>query len=179
MNSNRHKLKAITPFDMQTEPTSINAVWQRYLDSLPSGHLHRSLKPDAFAFGGEGPLGDELGALVLSGKKRATTSLPIEFTSLGEALPKVGDVSIILNGKLQPIAIIERTDVKTVPFNLVDNDYAMIEGEGDGSLQYWRESHIDYFGSIRDRFGVTFNENTPVICQQFKILWPLSEPPLA
>ena len=145
--------------------------WNTYLAHLSASHSHHSANPDAFAFGGEGPLGDELAELVLRGKKRATTSLPIEFTSLGESLPKVGDVSIILDGKLNPVAIIERTIVQSIPFELVTGDFALIEGEGDGSLAYWREAHIEYFASVCRKMGGAFDSTTSVLCQQFDVIY--------
>jgi uncharacterized protein YhfF len=76
---------------------------------LPPGHPHRQATPDAFGFGGEPDLADELADLVVAGQKRATTSLAIEFTSLNEPLPSVGTLSIILRGNGVPVAIIERT----------------------------------------------------------------------
>ena len=147
-------------------------VWLEYLSALPEGHRHRSVEPDAFAFGGSGALADELARLVVSGTKQATTSLPVEFTAPGDQLPKAGDVSIILDGAGHPVAIIERLTVRTVPFDSVDAAYAAVEGEGDGSLSYWRKAHVNYFESVCRRLGGTFNAQTPVICQEFKLVWP-------
>lgn len=151
-----------------------NAFWATYLRGLPQTHQHRSIKPDAFAFGGGGALADELAQLVLLGKKRATASLAIEFTSLNEPIPDVGSISIILDGSSKPVAIIERTSVKTVPFNLVDEEFAAMEGEGDGSLAYWRQAHFEYFTDVCERYGAHFDAKTPVLCQTFKLLWPVS-----
>jgi uncharacterized protein YhfF len=128
--------------------------------------------PDSFAFGGSGPLADELAELVLSGRKRATTSLPVEFTAMNESLPNAGDVSIILRGDLEPVAIIERIDVTLIPFMSVDESYAAMEGEGDGSLASWREDHREYFDSVCRRLGGSFDEHTCVLCQTFRVIWP-------
>jgi len=91
---------------------------------LPSGHPHHALTPDAFSFGGGGAIADELAARVHGGTKRATTSLGVEFTELDEPLPVVGSVSIVLTVGLDPVAIIERVDVKTIPFADVGAEYA-------------------------------------------------------
>jgi uncharacterized protein YhfF len=146
-------------------------AWRAYLSVLPSGHPHQVLEPDAFAFGDERELADELAALVITGQKRATTSLAVEFTSLNEALPEVGDVSIIVRGDGLPVAIIERTEVDTKPFDSVDDVFAAIEGEGDGSLAYWRAAHAQYFSAVCARLGGHFNGQTPVICQVFHVVW--------
>ncbi|MBC7957699.1 MAG: ASCH domain-containing protein [Cytophagales bacterium] len=113
---------------------------------------------------------DELADLVLSGTKQATASLAIEFTSLGEALPSVGDVSIILRGDSTPAAIIERVAVEQLPFKQVDAAFAAREGEGDGTLAWWREAHRGYFQRVCQRLGGQFDDNTPVICQSFKLV---------
>ncbi|MGH8688948.1 MAG: ASCH domain-containing protein [Burkholderiales bacterium] len=152
--------------------TSDSVFWDRYVAQLPADHRHRSIKPDAFAFGGSGSLADELAQLVLSGRKRATTSLAVEFTSMNEALPRVGDVSIILDGGHKPVAIIERTAVETLPFESVVASYAAVEGEGDGSLTYWRSAHIEYFEGVCRKLGGSFTSKTPVICQRFRLVWP-------
>ena len=146
------------------------AFWDRYLAALPVAHPHRGVTPDAFGFGDSDALMDELAALVVSGKKRATTSLPIEYTSLGEALPKVGDLSIVLRAGGVPVAIIERIDVQHVRFSDVDAAFAAYEGEGDGSLDSWRADHREYFTSVCNRLGGTFNDDTIVICQKFNVL---------
>jgi uncharacterized protein YhfF len=120
-------------------------------------------------------LADELAFLVLSGKKRATASLAVEFTSLNESLPAEGDLSIILNSAGIPVAIIERTEVSTVAFGEVAASFAVVEGEGDGSLAYWRSAHTRYFTDVCSSLGVVFNEKTPVICQVFRLAWPVAE----
>lgn len=65
---------------MFIDQQACDAFWREYLAHLPDQPRHRA-RPDAFGFGDEPVLADELGELVLSGRKRATTSLPVEFTS--------------------------------------------------------------------------------------------------
>ncbi len=148
------------------------AFWSGFVRSLDAHDPRRDARPDAFGFGGEGPLADELAALVLAGQKRATASLPVEYTSLGEPLPKAGDLSIVLDGSGKPIAIIERTCVDLVPFGSVDAAFAAWEGEGDGSLTAWRKNHTWYFNRVCERLGGSLEETTPVLCQRFRLVWP-------
>ena len=147
------------------------SFWQRYLDSLPAAHPHRDAQPDAFAFGDTAALADELASLVLAGMKRATASLAVEFTSVGDPLPVAGSLSMILRGDKAPVAIIERTEVREVPFREVDQAFASREGEGDGTLAWWQEAHRAYFARVCRSHGKVFDENTPVICQSFRVLW--------
>jgi uncharacterized protein YhfF len=157
---------------MQVDKTKCVSYWAEFVESLAAGDPRRMARPDAFGFGGEGELADELAALVLAGKKRATASLPVEYTALGEALPKAGDMSIILNGTGDPVAIIERTSVDLVEFHAVDAKFAAHEGEGDGSLAYWRQAHTWYFSQVCEKLGGKLEDKTLVLCQRFKVVWP-------
>ena len=157
---------------MPTLNAATAAFWNRYLDSLPAGHPHRRATPDVFSFGDSAALADELAALVLSGRKRATTSLPVEYTSEGQPLPEAGNASIVTRSNAAPAAIIEFVEVRLVPFQDVDAAYAAIEGEGDGSLAHWQAAHRAYFRRVCDRLGGRFEETTPVLCQQFRVVWP-------
>jgi uncharacterized protein YhfF len=157
---------------MPIDEAKCKSYWTGFADSLAADDPRRTARPDAFGFGGEGALADELAALTLAGRKRATASLPVEFTSLGEALPKAGDMSIILDGTGNPVAIIERTSVDLVPFHAVDAAFAAHEGEGDGSLAYWRKAHTWYFGKVCERLGGKIEDKTLVLCQRFKVVWP-------
>jgi len=147
------------------------AFWRRYLDSLPPAHPHRAASPDVFAFGDSAALADELAALVHAGRKRATASLPVEFAALGQPLPEKGDLAIVTRADGVPVAVIEWTEVRHVPFQAVDAEFAADEGEGDGTLEWWRAAHRRYFGRVSRRHGGAFGEATPVICQRFRVVW--------
>ena len=157
---------------MPTDSAACRAFWAQFLRSLAADDPRRDARPDAFGFGGDGALADALAALVLADRKRATASLPVEYTALGEPLPRAGDLSIILDGQGRPVAIIERTSVEQVPFEAVDEAFAAQEGEGDGSLRYWREAHAWYFNRVCARLGGRLEANTPVLCQRFRRVWP-------
>jgi uncharacterized protein YhfF len=157
---------------MATLNAAVAAFWNRYLDALPAGHPHRRATPDVFSFGDTAALADELAALVLSGRKKATTSLPVEYTSESQPLPEAGHVSIVTRSNAAPAAVIEFVEVRVVPFQAVDAAYAAIEGEGDGSLAFWQAAHRAYFRRVCERVGGRFEETTPVLCQQFRVVWP-------
>jgi len=156
---------------MATPSKSAEAFWQRYVATLPAEHPHRQAHPDAFAFGDSAALADELAGLVQIGRKRATASLPVEFTSLGLPLPAAGEVSIVTRGDGTPVAIIELVEVRHIPFRAVDAAFAADEGEGDGTLAWWQAAHQRYFTRVSARLGGSFDEATPVICQRFRLVW--------
>jgi uncharacterized protein YhfF len=138
---------------------------------LPAEHPHRTTRVTAFSFGDSAALADELAALVAAGRKRATASLPIQFDSEGEPLPVAGDVSIVTRSDGTPVAIIETTDVALVAFGAVDAEFAAAEGEGDGSLAFWRAAHTEFFGRVHSRLGGRVDEASLVVCERFRVLY--------
>lgn len=93
---------------------------------------------------------DELFDLVAAGKKRATCSLYYDDKSLS----RVGEINIIYNSKNQQIKI-KITDVRTARFCDIDESWAIKEGEGDLSLEYWRRVHKKFFKNIKPDFKET------------------------
>ncbi|WP_261806694.1 ASCH domain-containing protein [Lapidilactobacillus luobeiensis] len=124
-----------------------------------------------WSFGNSAAMADELLALVLSGEKRATASLYQLYRWTNEPLPQVGDHSIIQDGAQTPSCIIETTAVTVVPFAQVTPEHARLEGEGDLSLEYWREVHWQYFSHEAAAAHHHFGEDDLVVCEEFKVVY--------
>jgi uncharacterized protein YhfF len=124
---------------------------------------------DAWAFGDENSpdLADELAWLVLHGPKRATTCLYEDAVADGE-MPEVGGYNVVLDGAGAPVCIIRTSEIDIVPFGEVDDAYAWDEGEGDRSLAFWRQAHIDFFAEN----GHAIDDDTLVVLERFELLWP-------
>ncbi len=113
----------------------------------------------------------ELGSLVREGPKRATTGLLAEYEEEGEALPEVGEYSVILDGFGEPLCVIRTTGVELRPFGEVDEDFAWTEGEGDRTLEWWRQAHLGFF----ERLGVEIDDGSVMVLERFDLVWPLPE----
>ncbi len=88
---------------------------QAFVNTLPS-----EAQPgpcEAWGFGDSPAMADALGRLVLEGPKRATAGLLESYRHEGEALPRVGQHSIILDGSGAPLCVIETSGVKVKPFH--------------------------------------------------------------
>lgn len=149
-----------------------NDFWQGYLASLPEKQRASMSISGAWAFGRGAEMADELGGLVVSGIKQATASLLWEYEAEGSELPKPGDLSIILDGKNEPLCLIETVEIQVKPFNQVDERFAYDEGEGDRSLKYWRDAHWCFFGVSCQEIGREPSEEMPVVCERFKLVFP-------
>lgn len=115
---------------------------------------------ERFAFGDSPALADELAALVLDGRKRATVMTPDDPNR-----PETGQLSIVLDGAGRPVCVIETTELTERRFDEVDAAFAFEEGEGDRSLVSWRAGHELYFR----RLGV-FAPDMPLLCERFRLV---------
>src|SRR6266545_5035309 len=139
---------------MMTIPPSIQAFWSAFTASI--GHDPSDRFYEAFHFDDNAPSADELAALVLSGKKRATAALVWVHEAEGKPMPQPGALSVVTLFSGEPVCVIETSSFQIVPFCEVDADFAATEGEGDGSLAYWQRVHTDFFGRECQRLGREF-----------------------
>jgi uncharacterized protein YhfF len=131
---------------------------------------------EAWAFGDNPSLADELLSLVLDGKKRGTADLLAEYEHRGEPVPEVGGYSVVLDGRRKPVAIIRTTSVKIKPFTEVTAEFAYSEGEDDRTLDSWRREHRKYFTRVLAARGERFDEASLVVAESFELLHPRNPP---
>ncbi|MFD1318667.1 ASCH domain-containing protein [Loigolactobacillus zhaoyuanensis] len=126
---------------------------------------------DAWSFGANPQMADDLANLVIKRKKTATASNYILYKLTNMPLPQVGEYSIILDGHQQAVAIIRTTAVDLVPFGDVSADHAFAEGEGDRTLAYWRQVHKKFFTEELATTHEPFTEQTLVLLERFMLLY--------
>jgi uncharacterized protein YhfF len=143
----------------------IERFWARFLAATGEADGPH----EAGAFAEEHPeVATALGALVVEGRKRATTSLLAEFEEAGEPLPAVGERSIVLDGRGSPLCVIRTTSVEVRRWADVDAGFAWDEGENDRTLEGWRAAHAWYFASI----GRPVQDETLLVLERFERIWP-------
>ncbi len=153
---------------------AIETFWKTYLQSLPVAQKRPIEMPEAWGFGDSPEMADELGRLVVEGVKTATCSAVWEYEAGDEPQPQVGDLGIVTGGDGEPLCIIETFEVTIRPFNEVDAQFAYEEGEGDRSLAYWRQAHINFFSRFLPNIGREFNETMPLVCERFRVVYPVT-----
>lgn len=149
----------------------IEAFWQTYLDTLPDDSPVRSEEYEAGGFGDSPEMASDLGTLIADGTKTATCSALWEYETEGEPLPRVGEKFIVLDGRGEPLCIIETTEVGVRPYNEVDERFAFEEGEGDRSLQHWREAHWRFFSRTLPSVGKEPTMDMPLVCERFRVIY--------
>lgn len=140
-------------------------MWQQFISTYPE---YENKTYQAWSYGVEA---DELARLTFENIKTATASAFEEYSLENEAIPKEGELNIILDANEEAVCITKTTKVSVVPFSEVSKDHAYKEGEGDRSLQYWRDVHKLFFEHSYREKGLTFHEQIPVVCEEFKIVY--------
>jgi len=154
------------------ENTSIRAMWSDFIKGQDKKPEEMNDTFTSWYFGADQQTADELAELVLTGTKRATTSLYESYIFEKEPIPKVGDYSIITDWEGKAKCIIQTTAINICPFKDVTEAFARREGEGDKSLDYWRDVHRHFFSLECDDMSKTFSEDMLVICEEFEVVYP-------
>ena len=149
----------------------VESYWRSYLESLPADSPVRDEQYVAEGWGDSPEMADELGALIADGTKTATCSALWEYEAEDEPLPQVGLKSVVLDGKGDPLCIVETTEVEVRPYEEVDAGFAYEEGEGDRSLEYWREAHWSFFSRTLPNMGKEPTTDMPLVCERFRIVY--------
>ena len=124
-------------------------------------------------FGDSPELSIELLGLIRAGGKRAGARLLWGHEHDGEPVPSVGDLGIVLDHQHRVAFVTRVTRVEVVTFDDVTAEYAMLEGEGDGSLEHWRRGHWAFFSRECVQIGRVPTLSMPVVCAVFEVLYEL------
>lgn len=121
-------------------------------------------------FGNTPELVRELGELVRAGRKKASAGALWLHEAEGEALPRKGEVQVVIDWDGAPLAVIEITDVRVVAFDQVDEAFAREEGEGDCTLEWWRRAHWEYFTEELPKIARQPSPDMPLVCTTFRLV---------
>ena len=149
--------------------SAIDAFWDSYACTDPNAAARGYC--EAFRFGNTERMANELAALVAQGVKTATSALLWSYQE-GERLLQEGDLSIVTTWDNEPVCIVETTELRIVPFKDVDARFAYDYGEGDRTLEWWREHLWAYYAEECDSLGREPTEEMPLVCERFRVVYP-------
>lgn len=96
--------------------------------------------------------------LVRRGKKQATSYLYEENDLFNEySVLKEGNKKLLL----------KTTKIEIKKFKDVNEKFALKEGEGDSTLDYWKKAHKEFFAK---ELNGSFNEDIKIVCEEFKVV---------
>lgn len=150
---------------------TVQGYWQEFLSTLPDDSPYRSKTYIAEGWGDSPEMADELGGLIAQGIKTGTCSALWEWEAEGNPIPEVGLITVVVDGREEPLCIVETVEVTLRKYNEVDAEFARAEGEGDLSLEYWRQAHRNFFSRVLLKFNKQFSEDMPLVCERFKMIY--------
>jgi uncharacterized protein YhfF len=150
---------------------SVVDMWQHYLDSIDDSDNLSHTTYTSWYFCNDEESAYSLAELVKKGIKRGTASLFCLYEIDQEALPIEGCYSIVTDFRGVAQCIIQTKKITVLPFKEVDDTLAAIEGEGDGSLNYWQTTHRQFFTEELTAYGMSFNEDLLVVFEEFDLVY--------
>ena len=151
-------------------PDDADAAWQLYTDAMLGGFQPPRRELDVFSFGADAEEAARLAHLVIKGTKRATTGWVEAARKDGDALPVAGMTSIVTDGFGIPLCAIRTERVEQLRFGDVGADLARAEGEGDRTLEEWRDVHRRFFAREGEARGLAFTDDAIVYCERFRVV---------
>lgn len=145
---------------------SVEQLWARYRAANPDAPPEI---PPAFHFCDNQEDADICAALVLEGRKRATASSLAELRLAGDPVPKPGNLAIVTDWAGEAKGVICTRSVEIRRFCEVDEDFARAEGEGDGTLFWWRTAHRAYYERVLAGSGQEVDDALEIVCERFEL----------
>ena len=148
---------------------SAKLLWEEFLEQHPE--YASTPEPMVDLFGDTEEIANTCVKLVLKGKKRASAHSLLGLQFRDEPLPKIGDLAIITDWAGNAHCIIRTVQVTLKPYFLISAAYAALEGEGDGSLEYWKQSHWEYYTRELEPFGKVPTESMIIVFEVFEKIY--------
>ncbi|HJP30609.1 MAG: ASCH domain-containing protein [Candidatus Latescibacteria bacterium] len=145
--------------------------WRQYLDTAPDADTAQRWFYQAFRLGVTADDADDGALLVGRGIKTAASSLLWRYEARHQPLPQVRSLSILENGRDEPVCVVRTTELVTRPFREIDLRFAYDNGEWDRSLKTWRRQYWRIFAAQCEELGREPDHSMPVVCQRFRVLF--------
>jgi len=139
---------------------------RQVLEQTFPGEDARYFKP---IFVGSTPASADEGAAAILAGAKTTASSPF-WDWPGGRIPFVGALSVLLNGRGRMCAIVETRRVEIIWFGLIDENFAWSYGEGQRTLEWWRSEIGAWYRASAARHGVSFSDDTPIICEWISVV---------
>ena len=154
------------------QSSKIESFWQDYLSTISEEDRKNASAYLVDDFADTPEAATKVGKLVRDGIKTTTSSLLWGLEHGGEPIPKVGEISVVVDGNGNPLCVIEMMEVEIRSFNTVDEQFAFEYGEGERTLAYWLSDNWDFHSRWCREIGREPSETMPIVFQRFRLLYP-------
>lgn len=144
--------------------------WDAYINTLPENERPSAPTIEAAPCGNH-DITDELIALYLDGKKTAGSGLAEDYKYCNDPLPKIGNYWIVLDSQDKPKLICKTLKVEFNRFGDIPAYIAKAEGEGDCSIQYWKDVHSKIYAPHLKTWGIEDINDATVVTEFFEVVY--------
>ena len=109
-------------------------------------------------------------ALILSGVKTATSSLPDEFQ--GIAPPTPGSLSLLTGAGGRPMGIVETLSITPLTLSQMDEAFSAAYAEWPDHASF-SQGMSEWYQSV----DPGFTAETPLLAERFRVIWPTPKSP--
>ncbi|MBC7974295.1 MAG: ASCH domain-containing protein [Myxococcales bacterium] len=141
-----------------------------YVEAMLGGWAPPRQALEVFSFGNTPEMAATLAHLVIKGVKRGTAGWQVAAEREGSVIPRAGQISIVTDGYGHALCAIRTERVERLRFDQIEARHAWIEGEGDRTLEDWREGHLRYFHAEAEQLGLAFTEDAAIFFEHFRVL---------
>ena len=145
-------------------------AWALYVHCMLGGWEPPVRAVDVWSFGNDPEMASRLVHLAACGEKRVTVAWIAASERTGMPLAYEGGVSVVTDGFGHPRLVLRTAAVREQSFGQIDAETAAAEGEGDLSLEDWREAHEAYFVDEAGRLGLSFDERALISVERFEVV---------
>jgi uncharacterized protein YhfF len=149
-----------------------DAFWQAYLTSLPRAEDAICRFYEVFQIGNSPEAADAGAALIEQGVKTATSSLLWVYQATNKPLPVIGALSIVTDGRGNPVCIVETIAVEIKGFTDVYAAFAFAYGEWARTLETWRAHRWAFNAPRCHATGKAPTPEMPLACERFAVVYP-------
>lgn len=148
---------------------SAERMWRKFLEMWFTNELGEDeFNYYCFQFSRDA---DGLSELVKRGIKKATVNLVLSCENKNIIYPKIGDYNIVLDSKDEAVCVVKIIKVEKRKYSDVDEQFAILEGEGDKTLLYWRKVHEEKFKKLLEEHHQKFDCNLDLYLVRFKLMY--------
>ncbi len=172
LSSSKQKVENRMTTGADTMSSVVQRFWTDFLRHADDPKDAQARWYDVARVGNSDASADEGARLILSGHKTATSSLLWKYEASGEKPPAEGDLSILLNGRGEPVCVFETVSLAVRPFDQIDEQFARDYGEWGPTLETWRKASWAYYADECRTLNRVPSLDMPLVCERIRVVFP-------
>ena len=101
-------------------------------------------------------------------KHKINENTPVEAWAFGATQKDANALASLVDSNAKPVCVIKDVCAEIISYNLISQEHAYHEGEGDRSYAYWRKVHDEFFTREYKEHGKVFYPQAPMVCKVFE-----------